>query len=126
MIKQVALSSDKSKLLNETNQAAAKDVALQVTREINHQVRPLSKVVSKGKAGLIELKEDYTHLKNELEFHRTEAKERIIGIKNRLNAQIDAATIETIGSVVSSEFGVEDNKATGYILLSRVNSVLSE
>lgn len=126
MIKKVALSSDKSKLLNETNQAAAKDVALQVIREINHQVRPLSKVVSKGKAGLIELKDDYTHLEQELQFHRTEAKERIIGIGKRLDAQIDAARIETIGSVMSGEFGVEDDKATGYILLSRVNSVLSE
>lgn len=125
MIKQVALSSDKSKLLDETNQAAAKDVALQVIREINHQVRPLSKVVSKGKAGLIELKDDYTNLKKELELHRTEAKERILGIRKRLDNQIDAATIETIGNVVSNEFGVEDDKATGYILLSRVNSVLS-
>lgn len=126
MIKRVALTSDKLKLLNETNQAAAKDVALQVTREINYQVRPLSKVVSKGQARLIELKDDYSHLKQELQFHRTEAKERILGIRKRLDSQIDAATIETIGSVVSSEFGVEDNKATGYILLSRVNSVLSE
>jgi hypothetical protein len=126
MIKQVALSSDKSKLLDETNQTAAKDVALQVIREINHQVRPLSKVVSKGKAGLIELKDDYTNLKKELELHRTEVKERILGIRKRLDNQIDAATIETIENVVSNEFGVEDDKATGYILLSRVNSVLSE
>ena len=43
-----------------------------------------------------------------------------------MDKQIDATTIETIGSVVSSEFGVEDNKATGYVLLSKVNSALSE
>jgi hypothetical protein len=72
------------------------------------------------------LKDDYTNLKKELELYRTEAKERILGIRKRLENQIDAATIETIGDVVSNEFGVEDDKATGYILLSRVNSVLSE
>lgn len=126
MIKKVALSADKDKLLNETNQAAAKDVALQVTREINHQIRPLTKIVSKGQNGLAELKDDYTHLKQELQTHRSEAKERIIAIKNRLEAQIAAATIETIGNVISNDFGVEDGKATGYVLLSRVNSVLSE
>ena len=53
-----------------------------------------------------ELKDDYTNLKKELELHRTEAKERILGIRTRLDNQIDAATIETIGDVVSNEFGV--------------------
>lgn len=126
MVKQVALSADRDRLLNEANLAAAKDVALQVTREINHQVRPLTKVITKSELGLKDLKDDYEHLRQELQLHRSEAKERILGIKKRLEAQIDSATIQTIGNVVSNDFGVENDKATGYILLSRVNSALSE
>lgn len=126
MIKHVALTSDKSKLLNEANIASAKDVALQVSRVINNQVKPLYKVISKGQAGLNDLKDDFTNLKQEVLRHRNEAKERILGVRQRLEAQIDAATQETIGNVVSSEFGVENNEATGYVLISRVNSILSE
>lgn len=126
MVKQVALSADREKLLEDANMAVAKDVAIQVSREINHQVRPLSKVVTKSKEGLDELKDDYNHLKEELQSHRTDAKERIIGIKKRLENQIDAASIKTVGNIISNEFGVENDKATGYVFLSRINSVLSE
>nr|WP_311520480.1 LeoA/HP0731 family dynamin-like GTPase [uncultured Porphyromonas sp.] len=126
MVKQVALTSDKSQLLNETNLAVAKDVALQAIRQVNYQVGPLQKVISKGKEGLNELQDDFTQLKDELQQHRTQAKERILGVKNRLESQIRDASIETIGNIVSTEFGVEGNEATGYILLSRIDSILSE
>lgn len=126
MVKDVATSADKEKLRNDANKAVAKDVALQVVREIDHQVKPLTKVATNAQKGLEELKDDYNHLKRELQLHRSEAKERVLAIKSRLETQIDAADLKTIGTVVSNEFGVEDGKATGYILLSRINSVLNE
>ena len=126
MVKNVATSANKENLMNDANKAVAKDVSLQLCREIDHQVKPLTKVVANAKKGLEELKDEYNHLKRELQLHRSEAKERILDIKSRFETQIDAADLKTIGAVVSNEFGVENDKATGYILLSRVNSVLSE
>ncbi len=126
MIKRVAFTFDKSKLHNETNLSVAKDIGLQVLRAINYQVRPLNKIVSKGETELNILNDDYTHLKQKLQRNRTEAKEGILCLNKRMRAQIDAATIETFGNIVSNEFGIQDNKATGYILLSKVNSILSE
>lgn len=126
MIKRIAFTSDKSQLLNEANLAVVKDVAIQVSRLITHQLKPLDKVVSKGKAGLMDLKDDYSHLKQELLQNRNEAKERILDVKRRLESQIAAASIETIENVVSTDFGVENDQATGSVFMSRVNSILSE
>lgn len=69
-----------------------------------------------------EIEEDGKRLKSELTLSRNELRQAINEIKNDAIREINGASLETIGDIISAQLGVQNNQVT--FMSSKTNCLL--
>ncbi len=85
------------------------DSACQVIENGNE---PIKDAIQRSEKILKSMEEDSAHLKNDLIINQKNANARLDELFNRLLSQINGANLETIGSFIEQEIGVQPNKET--------------
>lgn len=118
--------SDSSELLNSTTVTSVKDVLDGLEEAIDQTTKPVSRAIVKIERNLPELQEDQEQLKKELIQSKKELREAINNIKNDALREINGASSETIGDVISEQLGEQDGKVSFYVFNDRIASQMEQ
>ena len=70
------------------------------------------------------MEEDQKQLKNELVLSKNELRDSLNTLKNDIIRDINGASLDTIGEILQSQIGVENEKVTFYVFNDKVNSLI--
>ena len=73
-----------------------------------------------------EIEEDGKHLKSELTLSRNELRQAINEIKNDAIREINGASLETIGDIISAQLGVQNNQVTFYVFQDKLSAQIEQ
>jgi len=116
--------SDATKLTDSAVAASVKDVLVNVADDIDKMLLPTSKALEQCKDSNIDLTQELTLLKSELDTNRGDVLQQMNGYKASLLADIDSATVETIGDVINRNIGVQGDKVSFYVFKSNVSQMM--
>lgn len=118
------LDTDAAK--NNAKTAVIKDVLLSMSKRVDAVFGPLSLALRRYDDELKDMNNDLNILKGELNQSKAIMTERLNDLKKSIKMDINNATQNSFGTVIDDDLGMEDKKVTGYILLRKVNQILSE
>ena len=73
-----------------------------------------------------EIEEDGKHLKSELKLSRDELRQAINEIKDDAIREINGASLETIGEVISNHLGVQNDQVTFYVFQDKLSAQIEQ
>lgn len=88
--------------------------------------KPVSKAIAKMERDCTEIEEDGKHLKSELTLSRNELRQAINEIKNDAIREINGASLETIGEVISNQLGVQNSQVTFYVFQDKLSAQIEQ
>lgn len=109
-----------------TYETSVSDVVGGLQKAISCTEKPVSKAIVKMERDCTEIEEDGKHLKSELILSRNELRQAINEIKNDALRDINGASLETIGDVISSQLGVQDDKVTFYVFQDKLSALIEQ
>jgi len=116
--------SDATKLTDSAVAASVKDVLVNVADDIDKMLQPTSKALEQCKDSNNDLTQELTLLKSELDTNRGDVLQQMNDYKASLLADIDSATVETIGDVINRNIGVQGDKISFYVFKSNVSQMM--
>jgi len=116
--------SDATKLTDSAVAASVKDVLVNVADDIDKMLQPTSKTLEQCKDSNNDLTQELTLLKSELDTNRGDVLQQMNDYKASLLADIDSATVETIGDVINRNIGVQGDKISFYVFKSNVSQMM--
>lgn len=111
---------------NNAETAVIKDVLLNMSKQVDAVSGPLSLALRQYDDELKDMNNDLNILKGELNQSKAIMTERLNDLKKSIKKDINNATQNSFGTVIDDDLGMEGKKVTGYILLRKVNQILSE
>ena len=114
------------KLSSSTYETSVTDVVDGLYKAISCTEKPVSKAIVKMERDCEEIEEDGKHLKSELTLSRNELRNAINEVKNDALREINGASLETIGDVISCQLGVQDNKVTFYVFQDKLSALIEQ
>lgn len=120
----VVQNSDAASLTDSAAIVSIKDVLSQMADGVDNMVEPTNKAIEQCRENTADLSQELTTLKSELAVNRSSVQQQMDEYKSALFADINSATVETIGEVIDRTIGVQDGKATFYVFTSNVNQIM--
>lgn len=122
----VVNNTEVEKLSASTYETSVSDVVDGLQKAISCTEKPVSKAIVKMERDCTEIEEDGKHLKSELTLSRNELRQAINEIKNDALRDINGASLDTIGDVISSQLGVQDDKVTFYVFQDKLSALIEQ
>lgn len=107
--------ADADSLSSSTFETSVEDVVDGLGKVIEGTTKPVNKALTKIKESAVDLAEDQKLLKNELVLSKNELRNTLNEIKNDTIREINGASLETIGDVISSHLGEQNGEITFYV-----------
>ena len=123
-INQVVDNADVDSLAESSYQTSVEDVVNSLSQAIEKTSKPIGKEITKIQERRGELEEDQKQLKNELVLSKNELRVSLNTLKNDIIRDINGASLDTIGEILQSQIGVENEKVTFYVFNDKVNSLI--
>lgn len=123
-INQVVDIADVDSLTESSYQTSVEDVVNSLSQAIEKTSKPIGKEITKIQERRGELEEDQKQLKNELVLSKNELRDSLNTLKNDIIRDINGASLDTIGEILQSQIGVENEKVTFYVFNDKVNSLI--
>lgn len=123
-INQVVDNADVDSLVESSYQTSVDDVVSNLSQAIEKTSKPIGKEITKIQERRGELEEDQKQLKNELILSKNELRDSLNTLKNDIIRDINGASIDTIGEILQSQIGVENDKVSFYVFNDKVNSLI--
>ncbi len=122
----VVNSAEADKLSSSAYETSVSDVVDGLHRAISCTEKPVSKAIVKMERDRGEIEEDSKHLKSELTLSRNELRQAINEIKDDALRDINGASLDTIGDVISSQLGVQGDKVTFYVFQDKLGAQIEQ
>lgn len=122
----VVNNADTDKLSSSSYETSVSDIVDGLQKAIAFTEKPVSKAIAKMERDCTEIKEDGKHLKSELTLSRNELRQAINEIKNDAIREINGASLETIGDVISNQLGVQNNQVTFYVFQDKLSAQIEQ
>ena len=123
-INQVVDNADVDSLVESSYKTSVEDVVNSLSQAIEKTSKPIGKEITKIQERRGELEEDQKQLKNELVLSKNELRDSLNTLKNDIIRDINGASLDTIGEILQSQIGVENEKVTFYVFNDKVNSLI--
>ncbi|MFR4080425.1 MAG: LeoA/HP0731 family dynamin-like GTPase [Prevotella sp.] len=118
----VVNNADTDKLSSSSYETSVSEIVDGLHKAIAGTEKPVSKAIAKMERDCTEIEEDGKHLKSELTLSRNELRQAINEIKNDAIREINGASLETIGEVISNQLGVQNNQVTFYVFQDKLSA----
>lgn len=118
--------ADADSLSSSTFETSVEDVVDGLGKAIEGTTKPVNKALAKIKESAVDLAEDQKQLKNELVLSKNELRNTINEIKNDTIREINGASLETIGDVISSHLGEQNGEITFYVFQDKINAQIEQ
>ena len=125
-VNEVVNNADTDKLSSSSYETSVSEVVDGLHKAIACTEKPVSKAIAKMERDCTEIKEDGKHLKSELTLSRNELRQAINEIKNDAIREINGASLETIGEVISNQLGVQNNQVTFYVFQDKLSAQIEQ
>lgn len=122
----VVNNCDSKALAKSTTGTAVLDVVDSIEGAIEETTKPVTKAIAKIQRDVPELQEEQRQLKRELISSKSELLQAVNEIKNEAIRDINSASLETIGEVISSQIGEQNGEVTFYVLDSMLNTAVEQ
>lgn len=122
----VVNNADTDKLSSSSYETSVSEIVDGLHKAIAGTEKPVSKAIAKMERDCTEIEEDGKHLKSELTLSRNELRQAINEIKNDAIREINGASLETIGEVISNQLGVQNNQATFYVFQDKLSAQIEQ
>ena len=122
----VVNNADTDKLSSSSYETSVSEIVDGLHRAIAGTEKPVSKAIAKMERDCTEIEEDGKHLKSELTLSRNELRQAINEIKNDAIREINGASLETIGEVISNQLGVQNNQVTFYVFQDKLSAQIEQ
>lgn len=118
--------TDVDLLSSSTYEISIKDVVNHLEEAIDGTSKPVRKALAKIEESANNLVEDKKQLERELSLSKNELKAALNGVKNDALLEIENATLETIGEVISNHLGEQGGNITFYVFRDKINSIIEQ
>lgn len=118
--------TDSAELMKSTAVTSIVSVIDDLKELIDQSTKPISRAIARIDKDLPELQEDQRQLERELKQSKKELHEAIYNIKNDALREINGASLETIGEVISEQLGETDGKVSFYVFMDRLASQMEQ
>ncbi|WP_278365045.1 LeoA/HP0731 family dynamin-like GTPase [Phocaeicola barnesiae] len=125
LLKEVVKNCNKEELQDNVAYASMKDVLSNVDKDIESVMLPSSKMLVKLQDNSDELSSDINILKRDLDDAKVQMVNELDILQKNVIDKIKDAGVQTIGSVIQDELGVEKDGVTLYKLERNINMILS-
>lgn len=122
----VVNNADTDKLSSSSYETSVSEIVDGLHKAIAGTEKPVSKAIAKMERDCTEIEEDGKHLKSELTLSRNELRQAINEIKNDAIREINGASLETIGDVISDQLGVQNNQVTFYVFQDKLSAQIEQ
>ena len=122
----VVNNADTDKLSSSSYETSVSEIVDGLHKAIACTEKPVSKAIAKMERDCTEIEEDGKHLKSELTMSRNELRQAINEIKNDAIREINGASLETIGEVISNQLGVQNNQVTFYVFQDKLSAQIEQ
>lgn len=122
----VVNNADTDKLSSSSYETSVSEIVDGLHKAIAGTEKPVSKAIAKMERDCTEIEEDGKHLKSELTLSRNELRQAINEIKNDAIREINGASLETIGEVISNQLGVQNNQVTFYVFQDKLSAQIEQ
>lgn len=122
----VVNNADTDKLSSSSYETSVSEIVDGLHKAIAGTEKPVSKAIAKMERDCTEIEEDGKHLKSELTLSRNELRQAINEIKNDAIREINGASLETIGEVISNQLGVQNNQVTFYVFQNKLSAQIEQ
>lgn len=122
----VVNNADTDKLSSSSYETSVSEIVDGLHKAIAGTEKPVSKAIAKMERDCTEIEEDGKHLKSELTLSRNELRQAINEIKNDAIREINGASSETIGEVISNQLGVQNNQVTFYVFQDKLSAQIEQ
>lgn len=122
----VVNNADTDKLSSSSYETSVSEVVDGLHKAIVCTEKPVSKTIVKMERDFTEIEEDGKHLKSELTLSRNELRQAINEIKNDAIREINGASLETIGDIISAQLGVQNNQVTFYVFQDKLSAQIEQ
>ena len=126
VIDKVIEAKDVEYLQDATMQSSVKDMISSVCQEISIVNKPVENALMKVEASVQDLQQESNGLRSQLLLTKKEVIRKLDELKKGIIADIDGASLDTIGQVIENDLGVQGKEVTFYIFKRNVNMILSE
>lgn len=125
-VNEVVNNADTDKLSSSSYETSVSEVVDGLHKAIECTEKPVSKAIVKMERDCAEIKEDGKRLKSELTLSRNELRQAINEIKNDAIREINGASLETIGDIISAQLGVQNNQVTFYVFQDKLSAQIEQ
>lgn len=125
-VNEVVNNADTDKLSSSSYETSVSEVVEGLHKAIECTEKPVSKAIEKMERDCTEIEEDGKHLKSELTLSRNDLRQAINEIKNDAIREINGASLETIGEVISNQLGVQNNQVTFYVFQDKLSAQIEQ
>lgn len=122
----VVNNADTDKLSSSSYETSVSEIVDGLHKAIAGTEKPVSKAIAKMERDCTEIEEDGKHLKSELTLSRNELRQAINEIKSDAIREINGASLETIGEVISNQLGVQNNQVTFYVFQDKLSAQIEQ
>lgn len=122
----VVNNADTDKLSSSSYETSVSEIVDGLHKAIAGTEKPVSKAIAKMERDCTEIEEDGKHLKSELTLSRNELRQAINEIMNDAIREINGASLETIGEVISNQLGVQNNQVTFYVFQDKLSAQIEQ
>lgn len=122
----VVNNADTDKLSSSSYETSVSEIVDGLHKAIAGTEKPVSKAIAKMERDCTEIEEDGKHLKSELTLSRNGLRQAINEIKNDAIREINGASLETIGEVISNQLGVQNNQVTFYVFQDKLSAQIEQ
>lgn len=122
----VVNNADTDKLSSSSYETSVSEIVDGLHKAIAGTEKPVSKAIAKMERDCTEIEEDGKHFKSELTLSRNELRQAINEIKNDAIREINGASLETIGEVISNQLGVQNNQVTFYVFQDKLSAQIEQ
>lgn len=122
----VVNNADTDKLSSSSYETSVSEIVDGLHKAIACTEKPVSKAIAKMERDCTEIEEDGKHLKSELTSSRNELRQAINEIKNDAIREINGASLETIGDVISNQLGVQNDQVTFYVFQDKLSAQIEQ
>lgn len=122
----VVNNADTDKLSSSSYETSVSEIVDGLHKAIAGTEKPVSKAIAKMERDCTEIEEDGKRLKSELTLSRNELRQAINEIKNDAIREINGASLETIGEVISNQLGVQNNQVTFYVFQDKLSAQIEQ
>ena len=122
----VVNNADTDKLSSSSYETSVSEIVDGLHKAIECTEKPVSKAIVKMERDCTEIEEDGKHLKSELRLSRNELRQAINEIKDDAIREINGASLETIGEVISNQLGVQNDQVTFYVFQDKLSAQIEQ